>query len=898
MKKPTLKRLLLGLLQHLLALCIMIAVAGIIFNSYVAVESMNGTNTYYLSPMDSEPEFEDSEVFREIFTTAVSDITRLVVIKGQVETNGVFDANKTIDVTQFANRTGNGNDCPVTALYSLDDLIKWGKYGIEYSKRPMSMTEFVTYFGEDVFSPAHFGLDESGQLIFCGFSDKILTEEEALLIQQMMDKKSQEQLEDMVFSYIVTEVGDEISISREDDGGLTVYVHMISNRYSDISGESQLVAHAHDWVEYIKLQNNLADTILSLTVGYQQYQNCNHLYLENKSNLKYVVRMKTEEGVTSTYTNVSELKDEEDGVITDYFGEYRRYLIYYPDSLEFTGNTSMTEEEIYTFLNEYEYAYPDTTHIWIGVDTTYPVEGDAFYNANEVFRRIVPNISKIISLCIVFGAIWIGLCIYLTVTAGVALDSEGNQILYLNGIDHFWTEILFAAAWVLAYGTNIGYRYLLGIADMVYRSHSGILINEKMTPLYQYGSFAAFGFCVSMLANMLWYSLVRRVKSRTLWKFSFCYFVFDRCRRGVRFIFTHRNTAVSILLPYNIFLLVNLLGIVFCYMMKERKFLGFMLLVILVAVDSLVGIMIFRNRAEQVDIVEGIRRIRDGEVDFKLDAESLHGDNREMADAVNNIGEGIRKAVSTSMKDEQMKTDLITNVSHDIKTPLTSIINYVDLLKRLKMEEEPAKSYIEILDGKSQRLKQLTDDLVEASKISSGSIELKREKLNLAELLNQAIGEFSEKFEDNRLQVIFNGSHLKADIFADSRRMWRVIENLFNNICKYAMDGTRIYIELSVANGCVEASIKNISAVQMNIKSDELTERFIRGDSARSTEGSGLGLYIAKSLIRVQGGEFTINVDGDLFKVLLQFPEYVEIVEAEKLVEDSTEALVEQKDDY
>lgn len=898
MKKPTLKRLLLGLLQHLLALCIMIAVAGIIFNSYVAVESMNGTNTYYLSPMDSEPEFEDSEVFREIFTTAVSDITRLVVIKGQVETNGVFDANKTIDVTQFANRTGNGNDCPVTALYSLDDLIKWGKYGIEYSNRPMSMTEFVTYFGEDVFSPAHFGLDESGQLIFCGFSDKILTEEEALLIQQMMDRKSQEQLEDMVFSYIVTEVGDEISISREDDGGLTVYVHMISNRYSDISGESQLVAHAHDWVEYIKLQNNLADTILSLTVGYQQYQNCNHLYLENKSNLKYVVRMKTEEGVTSTYTNVSELKDEEDSVITDYFGEYRRYLIYYPDSLEFTGNTSMTEEEIYTFLNEYEYAYPDTTHIWIGVDTTYPVEGDAFYNANEVFRRIVPNISKTISLCIVFGAIWIGLCIYLTVTAGVALDNEGNQILYLNGIDHFWTEILFAAAWALAYGTNIGYRYLLGIADMVYRSHSGILINEKMTPLYQYGSFAAFGFCVSMLANMLWYSLVRRVKSRTLWKFSFCYFVFDRCRRGVRFIFTHRNTAVSILLPYNIFLLVNLLGIVFCYMMKERKFLGFMLLVILVAVDSLVGIMIFRNRAEQVDIVEGIRRIRDGEVDFKLDAESLHGDNREMADAVNNIGEGIRKAVSTSMKDEQMKTDLITNVSHDIKTPLTSIINYVDLLKRLKMEEEPAKSYIEILDGKSQRLKQLTDDLVEASKISSGSIELKREKLNLAELLNQAIGEFSEKFEDNRLQVIFNGSHLKADIFADSRRMWRVIENLFNNICKYAMDGTRIYIELSVANGFVEASIKNISAVQMNIKSDELTERFIRGDSARSTEGSGLGLYIAKSLTRVQGGEFTINVDGDLFKVLLQFPEYVEIVEAEKLEEDSNEALLEQKDDY
>ena len=293
-----------------------------------------------------------------------------------------------------------------------------------------------------------------------------------------------------------------------------------------------------------------------------------------------------------------------------------------------------------------------------------------------------------------------------------------------------------------------------------------------------------------------------------------------------------------------------------------------------VLVDGLVGVWLFRRNAEQIDIVEGIKRIRDGEVDYKLDVDSLSGGSRELADAVNNIGDGISKAVQTSMKDEQMKSDLITNVSHDIKTPLTSIISYVDLLKRLKIEEEPAKGYIDILDNKAQRLKQLTDDLVEASKISSGNIVLNMEQLNLTELLNQAVGEFSEKFEERSLSVVFEECNVPAYIYADSRRMWRVVENLYNNICKYAMDNTRVYMELEVADGKVTVSIKNISERQMNMKGEELTERFIRGDSSRTTEGSGLGLFIAKSLTQAQGGVFEIQLDGDLFKVILVFPEY------------------------
>ena len=197
-----------------------------------------------------------------------------------------------------------------------------------------------------------------------------------------------------------------------------------------------------------------------------------------------------------------------------------------------------------------------------------------------------------------------------------------------------------------------------------------------------------------------------------------------------------------------------------------------------------------------------------------------------------------------------MKSDLITNVSHDIKTPLTSIINYVDLLKRLKITEEPARSYIEVLDSKSQRLKQLTDDLVEASKISSGNIVLNLEQLNL------------------------DGNDVAGMIYADSRRMWRIIENLFQNICKYALEGTRVYLEMQVKDGRVIASLKNISDRPMNLKGEELSERFIRGDASRTTEGSGLGLYIAKNLTKAQHGEFQIQLDGDLFKIILDFPEY------------------------
>ncbi len=887
MKKPTLKRMGFGLLQHILAASICVAVAGILFNSYLSVESMNGTKTYYLSPINAEPVFEDSDLFQDIFQTAVSDVTRLVVIKGQLETDGNFDPHKLIDVTKFANRKGTGNGCPITAVYELEDLIKWGKSGAEYTNRVMSMSEFVNYFGPATASE-NFALDENNQLYFVGFlsnkrdSTSVYSlpmekgREELTPVEEVMLTYTTEQLEDMAFSYIMARNFKEVSMAREDDGGLTVYVKMLKSRYSTVDDKKALYEYADNWLDYLRLQQNVEESVIHLNENYQQYMNCYELYEENNSNLKYVVRMRTEDGI-KTVTNVSELEHMDEGEITEYFTEFRRYLIYYPDSLVFMGNSSLTEDDIYGYMQEYEYAYPETSYIWIGVDTGYEITGDALSYANSIYQKIVPNVGLILSAIGLMSLLWFGIWIYLTVTAGDAYEvKNGEKVQYINSFDHIWTELIILFFALLCYGAFYGINFLKDITNTVYLN--GIQTEDMgVSILYDYGYFAVYGFAISLLSTLLWYSLVRRVKMRCLWEGSFMHWLLFSINRAANFVFLHKNMAISTLIPYNIFILTNLAVIWFVSQYQQSKLVSVMIILGIVAFDGVVGILIFKRNTEHIDIVEGIKRIRDGEVEYKLEVDNLHGANREMADAVNNIGEGIRNAVKTSMKDEQMKTDLITNVSHDIKTPLTSIISYIDLLKRLHIHEEPAKSYIEVLDVKAQRLKQLTDDLVEASKISSGNIELQREKINLTELLNQTVGEFSEKLEDQMLQLCFQGNDKDAYIFADSRRMWRIVENLFNNICKYALENTRVYMDLIVENGNIQVAIKNISKRQMNIGPDELTERFIRGDSARTTEGSGLGLSIAKSLTQVQGGTFEIFLDGDLFKVVLGFKEYVDL---------------------
>lgn len=270
-------------------------------------------------------------------------------------------------------------------------------------------------------------------------------------------------------------------------------------------------------------------------------------------------------------------------------------------------------------------------------------------------------------------------------------------------------------------------------------------------------------------------------------------------------------------------------------------------------------------------IKEGGERIAGGDLDYKIDTKYMYGDFKDFCGTLNNINKGISAAVSEKMKSERFKTELITNVSHDIKTPLTSIINYVDLIKKEEPENEKIREYIAVLDRQSGRLKKLIEDLVEASKASSGSVAVNLAECDPSVLLSQTVGEFDERLKAAGLTAVINTPEKPVRIMADGRHLWRVFDNLMNNICKYSQKGTRVYLDVSESGGRVNVTFKNISAYELNISGEELTERFVRGDRSRSTEGSGLGLSIARSLTEIQGGTLEISIDGDLFKVTVSF---------------------------
>ena len=270
-------------------------------------------------------------------------------------------------------------------------------------------------------------------------------------------------------------------------------------------------------------------------------------------------------------------------------------------------------------------------------------------------------------------------------------------------------------------------------------------------------------------------------------------------------------------------------------------------------------------------LMEGVKRMRQGDLDAKVADRLLIGAFLDLAEDLNALADVTKEAARKEMRSERMKTELITNVSHDIKTPLTSIINYVDLLQKPHTPQEEAQ-YLEVLGRKSQQLKKLIQDLMEMSKASTGNMAVNLSHVDAAETLTQALGEFADKLQERQLNPIFQPPKEPILMVADGRLAWRVLQNLLSNAVKYALPGTRLYVDLTRQEGWVRISLKNVSAEPLNLQAEDLTERFVRGDAARNSEGSGLGLNIAKSLMEVQNGALSVTVDGDLFKVTLSFP--------------------------
>ena len=368
----------------------------------------------------------------------------------------------------------------------------------------------------------------------------------------------------------------------------------------------------------------------------------------------------------------------------------------------------------------------------------------------------------------------------------------------------------------------------------------------------------------------LWYlmSFVVQSKAKTLFKHTFIYWLIKKISKlgnVIKHIYKNLKTTYKVLFVIGIFWSFILIFMGVNVYDNKNLILGF---IFISAVETL--IIIFCAIAFQ-RVKQGGEKIVSGDLENKIDTTYMFGDIKDFADSLNNINLGLQSAIDDKMKSERFKTELITNVSHDIKTPLTSIVNYVDLIKKEECGNEKIKEYIDVLDRQSIRLKKLIEDLVEASKASTGNLSVELEKCNLSLLMNQAIGEFYEKLELNNLQVIQSQENQDIYFMADGRRLWRVIDNLLNNICKYAMSGTRVYIDLKRKNDKAIVTFRNISNTPISLSSEELTERFVRGDRSRNTEGSGLGLSIAKSLTELQGGSFAVSADGDLFKVVLSF---------------------------
>ncbi|MCW7998348.1 kinase [Clostridium sp. cpc1] len=309
----------------------------------------------------------------------------------------------------------------------------------------------------------------------------------------------------------------------------------------------------------------------------------------------------------------------------------------------------------------------------------------------------------------------------------------------------------------------------------------------------------------------------------------------------------------------------------------------FILLVILlgthnIIVASIVAIIyivfliryLFKKADYLNEILKATEEMSCGNLDYAI-KEKGKSTLSKIAHNINNINKGYKKSLEEQVKSERLKTELITNVSHDLKTPLTSIINYIDLLKKEDLSKDEVNAYISVLDRKSERLKSLIEDLFEASKMSSGAVELNIEKIDVTALLKQSIAEFEEKITKSSLELKFKYDNNKTYANLDGKKTWRVFENLINNIIKYSQPNTRVYIDLIETNTKIIITMKNISRYEMNFTSDEIFERFKRGDKARNTEGSGLGLAIAKSIVELQGGNLNINIDGDLFKVIIEF---------------------------
>ena len=834
---------------------------------------------------DRGKSYTESEAFEKQVSNRGSDI--LVSLAAQDDINYLKNAGSSavIDLAEFEEKGNTRDSIRDLSLkntsglaYSVSDLLEWGK-------------DWEANYYEGVY-------DEDSQVIRCESSDgtshyfyrtdfKKMVADGTLKINYNTDFLEEDDFESKTESEKLDTVADELyyryTSQSENIGNVTdtrtnteypgcffVELSQLDEKFAPQGAENILdaVNKSTEWNGRLEDAYKELFTLLDCIRAIQSDEQFNDYetslasvfhsvgdYTEGSTNLTYLFADKETQTIYTNkkaYSSYAQLEQNLEKIFKE-----KAYAVVYPELSECVTNIPDADLQVWNHTIDQSFDTKDFVFA-VSVDTKFSV-ADSMADEAENYKTYSKLMFPMLAGAIFGSVLWLIGMVWLTVTAGRRPEDEE---IHLNGFDRWYTEI--------AAGTVIG----IWLAGTII---SGTLIANSSLG-YSHVVVTVIVIClICGTYTMAWFligylSLVRRIKAGTLWKNSLIRKVLKwigKCS-GKLADFARafsRNTAekIKVLLVGGAFLFLQFL-IIGCVFSGAGVFL-----LALMAVDVAVMIFAIRKADGQDRIMDGLKKISDGELQYKIKTDTLTGKQKVMAEYINNIGGGLDAAVENSLKKERMQTELITNVSHDLKTPLTSIINYVDLMKRENPTDPKIQEYLRILDEKSQRLKVLTEDVVEASKASTGNIKLEMNDIDFVEMVQQVIGEFEEKFKEKNLTMMVHFTDEPSIIYADGQRMWRVLENVFGNVVKYAMEGTRVYAEISNRNKKVTFSLKNISAQPLNISADELTERFIRGDVARNTEGSGLGLSIAKSLTELQGGEFKLYLDGDLFKVMITF---------------------------
>lgn len=850
--------------------------AMLITNLLSLMNLAGSTDLPSLWTMSQQP-FEESQEFNYMVENYMDDVLTQIRLENLFETDGMMNRNKEIDVMEYSkNDTANGENVSGIA-YSLEELINWGedfdsaesdnyaKNSVIVCQKPEGTYEY--YYTSDFMTRVESGVFD---IIMQDGSDV------DGFLQELQNGKYTSSgfynfdIVDMEGNILYTDCWNFGSalIEKYAPQGAENLLQVVNNS-PRLNGKLSVI------------YDDLAYTLGNIYSDYQNYQmgfehleegNTNFTYIYANNDTKKVVTNKT------SYENYAELEKNVQNLISE---KDVKYMVIYPKLKDFNSNMNVSKSDKWEKLRSYSSEKKWNSVFAVAVDTTYTIQ-DQFYQNKVAYDNNIPYFKGTTWLLVLSIILFLGATIWLTLEAGRTAEDEE---LHLNGFDHWKTEIaavLIVLIWIVGSyigihfwngniytmindiptylkdgGTYFEYYYARGMdVSSAYMSASLYLPSlsiAELAEIYFYGVFTLGCFFMGYV------SLIKRIKGRNLWKNSLL-------RVIVRFIYkiydNRKKTTKTVLLLCGFFL-VQGIAVLF------RN--GVTMLLVLLA-DVGVFYVVLNGLLLKEKLKKGIEEIALGNMEYQIPLQGLRGENLKLAEMINGIANGFHMAVEEAMKNERLKTDLITNVSHDIKTPLTSIINYVAILKQSDIADPKIQGYLDILEAKAQGLKTLTEDVVEASKVSSGNISLEYMDVDLVEMIQQTEGEMAEKFEARNLKMIVNLPAEPAVVHVDGRRMWRVLENIFGNAAKYAMPGTRVYADLKLEEDTVDLSLKNVSEHQLNISADELTERFIRGDLSRSSEGSGLGLSIAQSLTTMQGGTFNLYLDGDLFRVNIRFP--------------------------